>query len=48
MKEKLKSRKFWIVLFANIISITIIFSNILSSISYMISESMVDMPNVLK
>ena len=28
MKEKLKSRKFWIALLANIISITVIFSNI--------------------
>ena len=56
MKEKLMSRKFWIAVLSNIISITVIFTEfggtigtiagiigvVASSISYMISECIVD------
>ena len=56
MKEKLLSRKFWIALLTNIISIIAVFTDlggtigtifgiigtILSSISYMVVEGMVD------
>lgn len=56
MKKKLTSRKFWVALLTNIISLTVIFKEvggnvgvvagiigvIASSVSYMISEGMVD------
>lgn len=56
MKNKLTSRKFWVALLTNIISLTVIFKEvggnvgvvagiigvIASSVSYMISEGMVD------
>lgn len=60
MKEKLKSRKFWMAILSNIISLIAIFSDIggptgtilgiigtvLSSISYMLMEGMIDKEKV--
>lgn len=60
MKEKLMSRKLWVALLSNIISIAVIFSDIggitgtifgiigavLSCISYMIAEGMIDAKRV--
>lgn len=60
MKEKLKSRKFWIAILSNVISLIAIFSDIggttgtilgiigtvLSSVSYMLMEGMIDKERV--